>query len=124
MLSLLKVWAIALGLCWMILILLGIGYYRASAHDAIPTAAQPDGWSYPSNCCSNYDCRVINSSSKIKILETARGYVVVKPKGLEETLYYDDNRIKDSPDGEFHWCSVSGKDDTTTICLFAPPRGM
>lgn len=34
-----------------------------------------------------------------------------------------DARIKRSPDGKFHWCSVAGADDSRTICLFVPPRG-
>ncbi len=34
-----------------------------------------------------------------------------------------DARIKESPDGEFHWCSVGGSDAGATVCLFVPPRG-
>ena len=38
-----------------------------------------------------------------------------------EVVAYSDKRIKDSPDGEYHWCSVQGADDGKTICLFVPP---
>ena len=37
-----------------------------------------------------------------------------------EVLPYNDRRIRNSPDGEYHWCSKYGKDDTDTICLFVP----
>lgn len=95
----------------------------ARAHDALPTAAQPKGWSYPTSCCSLADCREVGStrsSSKVKVAETQAGY---KISTTGEVLAFGDTRIKDSPDGEFHWCSRAGADDGETICLFAPPRG-
>ena len=87
------------------------------AHDAVPTAAKPLGWKYPFSCCSGYDCREVDASS---IKEGPAGYTV--PSG-EVVSMTDRNRIKDSPDGEFHWCTVAGADDGRTICLFVPPRG-
>lgn len=87
-------------------------------HDALPTAAKPNGWTYPFSCCSGYDCREV---SKAAIGEQPGGYVI---RGTGEILAYSDKRIKDSPDGAFHWCSVAGKNDSKTICLFVPPRGM
>ena len=53
------------------------------------------------------------------ISERPEGYVI---KGTGEVVAYSDARLKDSPDGEFHWCSVAGADDSRTICLFVPPR--
>ena len=88
----------------------------AQAHDALPTAAKPKGWSYPFSCCSGYDCREVNASV---IGEKPEGYVIA---GTGEVLPYSDTRIKDSPDGEYHWCSVAGKNDGKTICLFVPPK--
>jgi hypothetical protein len=44
-------------------------------------------------------------------------------KGTGEVITYADGRIKNSPDGEFHWCSVAGANDGHTVCLFVPPRG-
>lgn len=52
------------------------------------------------------------------VKESATGYVV--PSG--DVIGYQDSRIKDSPDGEFHWCTTQGKNDGKTICLFVPPR--
>lgn len=88
----------------------------AHPHDAIPTAAKPRGWSYPFSCCSGYDCREVSETS---ISERPEGYVI---KGTGEVVAYGDKRIKDSPDGVFHWCSVAGANDGRTICLFVPPR--
>nr|WP_244743469.1 hypothetical protein [Mesorhizobium sp. L-8-10] len=89
----------------------------ASAHDALPTAVQPQGWSYPFSCCSGYDCREVADNA---IGERPQGYVI---KGTGEVITYSDSRIKSSPDGVFHWCSVAGADDGHTVCLFVPPRG-
>ena len=88
----------------------------AMAHDALPTAAQPQGWSYPFSCCSSYDCREVADNA---IGERPEGYVI---KGTGELITYPDSRIKDSPDGIFHWCSMAGANDGHTICLFVPPR--
>ena len=82
----------------------------ALAHDA------PTGWSYPFSCCSGYDCREVSEKA---ISESPQGYVI---KGTGELVSYSDARLKNSPDGEYHWCSVAGADDSRTICLFVPPH--
>ncbi|MFU0505203.1 hypothetical protein [Pseudaminobacter sp. NGMCC 1.201702] len=82
----------------------------ARAHQA------PSGWAYPLNCCSNQDCREVAHKA---ISERPEGYVII---GTGEVLSYKDGRVKDSPDGEYHWCSADGADDGRTICLFVPPR--
>lgn len=83
----------------------------AAAHDA------PSGWSYPLACCSNYDCREVSDMS---IGEGPEGYVI---KVTGEVIPMTDRKVRPSPDGRFHWCSVAGKNDGRTICLFVPPRG-
>ncbi|TGQ64520.1 hypothetical protein EN829_027750 [Mesorhizobium sp. M00.F.Ca.ET.186.01.1.1] len=89
----------------------------ALAHDAKPTAALPQGWSYPFACCANYDCRTTHSG---EVLEKPEGYVIA---GTGEVVPMTDRRVKDSPDGEFHWCAhQAGLDAGKTICLFVPPR--
>lgn len=96
----------------------------ARAHDALPTAAKPNGWSYPFSCCSGYDCREVGDihtpNATIRIFERPEGYVI---SSTGEVLSYTDQRLKDSPDGQFHWCSVAGANNSRTICLFRPPRG-
>lgn len=98
-----------------------VGALDAPAHDAIPTGAQPEGWTYPLVCCSGYDCRAVGAgtSSQVNIRETAEGYVI---STTGETIAMTDRKIKPSPDGLFHWCSDGGRDDGKTICLFVPPR--
>lgn len=82
----------------------------AHAHDA------PAGWSYDKQCCSGMDCRVVNHGG-VSVRETPRGYRI---STTGEVIPYNDSRIKDSPDGEFHWCSHGGRDTGPTICLYAP----
>lgn len=90
----------------------------ASAHDAKPTAALPQGWSYPFACCANYDCRDVPADW---ISGKRDGYHIVI---TGEVLPYRDKRIKESPDGRVHWCShQAGIDAGKTICLFVPPSG-
>ena len=82
----------------------------ARAHDA------PLGWRYPWSCCSNQDCRQVPQDW---VREAPDGYHVAG-----ETIPYGDKRLKDSPDGEVHWCAhQAGIDAGRTICLFVPPRG-
>lgn len=96
-----------------------IGAYAsdADAHEAV------SGWSYPMQCCSGYDCRPIGGSESDKaerVYETALGYRFLTS---DEVIPYGDPRVKVSPDGEYHWCTVQGKSDGKTICLFVPPMG-
>ena len=110
---------------------LGIGLvclawlFPALAHEAVPTAAKPQGWSYPFSCCSGYDCREVGDAenprdqSRITIKPVTGGYVI---SSTGEIVPNNDPRLKNSPDGEYHWCSVAGADDSRTICLFVPPR--
>lgn len=72
------------------------------------------GW-YPFECCSGYDCRPVKKEA---ILRTSKGYVI---KNTGELIPYTDRRVRVSRDEEWHWCSMSGKPDGTTICLFVPP---
>ena len=84
---------------------------RASAHEA------PTGWKYPWSCCSSMDCQEVQSSA---VLEKPEGYVI---QFTGEVVGYQDKRVKDSPDGEYHWCAhQAGIDAGHTICLFVPPK--
>ena len=85
---------------------------RAIAHDA------PTGWKYPWACCSNMDCKEVQSSV---VLESKEGYVI---QFTGEVVGYRDKRVRNSPDGEYHWCAhQAGIDAGHTICLFVPPKG-
>lgn len=87
---------------------LALSIVCAAAHDA------PQGWAYPTECCSGTDCRMVSASW---IAETPGGYVIAT---TGEVIPYGDARIRSSPDGLYHWCSHYGRDDTQTICLFVP----
>lgn len=80
------------------------------AHDA------QSGWSYPASCCSDYDCREVADAD---VIEGPDGYVI---RATGELIPMTSKKVRPSPDGVFHWCSVAGKDDGATICLFVPPR--
>lgn len=81
-----------------------------------PAHQAKSGWAYPYACCSNKDCREIPADL---VSERPEGYVL-EPTG--EVVGYSDHRVRQSPDGVYHWCSVAGKDNSRTICLFVPPR--
>lgn len=82
----------------------------AAAHDA------PSGWTYPVACCSDFDCREVADDA---VTEGPEGYVI---KVTGEVIPMTSRKVRPSPDGVFHWCSVAGKADGRTICLFVPPR--
>lgn len=90
----------------------------AAAHDAMPTANAPLGWTYPPSCCSLRDCREMPAGA---IGEGSTGYLI---RSTGEVVAYGDTRLRPSPDGVYHWCSnmvalMKGR----TICLFHPDRG-
>lgn len=86
-------------------------FSAAGAHEA------PKGWNCPFSRCANYDCKEMSAKATS---ERPDGYVV-QPTG--EVVGYADKRVKDSPDGGFHWrAHQSGLDAGKTICLFVPPR--
>lgn len=106
-----RVFKIILAALLVLFFLVGFGIGLAWSHEA------PTGWKYPFACCSNHDCRAVDEKD---IVEDARGFTIA---GTHELLQTSDPRIRQSPDGEYHWCSVAGADDSRTICLFVPPRG-
>lgn len=90
----------------------------AYAHDALPTAAQPEGWTYGWECCNLRDCRRLEHHS---IRETSAGYLV---KATEELIPYGDKRVKRSRDEFFHQCTPAGDPKAKrSICLYVPDRG-
>lgn len=86
-----------------------------------PSGNQPLGWQYPWACCSGMDCQRVNAKPDQDVKETPQGYVIVS---TGELVAYGDKRIKQSPDGDMHWCAHrAGLDTGHTICLFVPPKG-
>lgn len=101
----------------MIIAAVGVGFFFAAMSDADSHEA-PTGWKYPYACCSGIDCRPV---SKNAISERPNGFVI---NNTGEVIAPTDTRLRESPDGEYHWCSVAGDEHSRTICLFVPPRGM
>jgi hypothetical protein len=85
----------------------------AIAHEA------PTGWTYDLECCSDQDCRPERSEVKA----TPRGWLVTS---TGEIIRYDDGRVHESKDGEFHRClmqrGVNGPG--MTRCLYVPRMGL
>ena len=98
--------------------LLVLSATMASITPAMTTRAHmaPSGWVYPLQCCSNRDCRPVHGTG---VAEGPEGYVLEE---TGETIGYQDPRLRDSPDGEFHLCVVGKQASARTICLFVPPR--
>ena len=93
-------------------------FSAAGAHDAIPTASQPLGWVYGSECCSAYDCSQVQHGD---IVPTPEGWRV---NTSGETIPYGDARVKRSRDEFFHRCAPAG--DMTSkrsICIYVPDFG-
>lgn len=84
--------------------------FPAAAHQSI------SGWAYPLECCSNKDCREVPAEN---ITERTDGYIISM---TGERVGYSDPRIRNSPDGVYHWCSANGESNSRTICLFVPPH--
>lgn len=90
------------------------------AHDATNTQGQPLGWDYPWSCCSKMDCGPIDAS---RVHKTPEGYVIDGSTD-ESPIPYGDKRIKDSPDGNYHWCAhKAGIGIGKTICFYRGPEG-
>lgn len=110
------------GLFWPIVIAISAAVVLfmggvALAHDALPTAGQPLGWSYGWECCSLTDCKRMEAAD---IKETPEGYLVVR---TGEVIPYRDYRIKDSKDEYFHRCAPGADfDNKRSLCLYVPPR--
>lgn len=73
---------------------------------------------YEMRCCSgSLDCRPVPDGA---ISETPTGYRI---NATGEVVPYNDTRIRQSPDQQFHWCSVAGEPDSRTLCIYSPGRG-
>jgi hypothetical protein len=126
----LALWAAMVGVWLLTSVLLASGAY---AHEALPTAAQPEGWSYPMSCCWSPqtapagragDCSQIPSKSA-KAIEG--GYSVTLHEGEHPMVKTPLNTVvpypktRQSPDNEYHICFAP---DMSVRCFFAPPPGV
>jgi hypothetical protein len=86
-------------------------------HDALPTAAQPEGWTYDAGCCSVQDCWRLKHD-EIKVVDG--GYRI---EATQEIVPFNDSRVKRSRDEYYHRCSSAGVVEGYTICLYVPDMG-
>lgn len=101
----------------------------ASAHEALPTAAAPQGWSYPSGCCYSAalaptgDCAAISGKY---VTEESDGYHLNLPVGSHPKLVTKGYRgivpKKDArPSGDFDYHLCVTLDGAYRHCFFVAP---
>lgn len=94
----------------LLLLLLAAGANTAAAHD----------W-YPVECCSDQDCAPVDGEADVSA--SSEGWVI---HATGEVIAYDDRRIRTTPadvGASYHRCSMGGKPQGRTICLFVPGMG-
>jgi hypothetical protein len=81
---------------------------------SLPAVAHraPSGWQYPVSCCSKANCYEIDPAE----VENVMGAYKILATGQ----FFGFSRVKISPDGHYHRCSLRGDRKTTTVCLFVP----
>ena len=91
------------------------------AHDA------PSGWSYDVTCCNTLDCRPADGPETkvrhhpVKIEEVTGGYRI---STTQEVVPWNDKRIRESKDGDYHVCTTNGADSGRALCIYVPMRGV
>lgn len=75
---------------------------------------------YDIECCSDKDCTPIAHTA---VSATPEGWYIAETG--ETVRYKEDKRLKQSPDGNFHWCArpPGYMRSLRTICLYVPPMG-
>lgn len=75
---------------------------------------------YDPICCSDKDCGPVKATD---FRPVPGGWMWV-PTG--EIIPYNDSRVRESPDGQFHRCAHKGPNDNDTkysYCIYIPPMG-
>lgn len=75
---------------------------------------------YPRACCSDFDCAPVEGAALP--VATPEGWRI---RASGEVIPYGDSRIRQTPpEAEgFHRCSVGGRPEARTLCLFVPLMG-
>lgn len=81
---------------------------------------------YDVACCSGYDCHVVPTAAVTATpsgwrVRLDRGMHPFADRGIDEVVPYDDSRLRESRDGEFHACISAHS--RTLLCLYVPPQG-
>jgi len=118
-----------LGAAALFLAVLLILTFDAWSHSA------PSGMPYPTNCCHQSECGPVPSAT---IRETLAGYEVIVQPGQHHNVKtqtavklfrYNDPRVRNSTDGEFHACigeeypnSAKASNAGVIHCIIVPPQ--
>lgn len=89
-------------------IIAALASFPALAHDA------PSGTPYPIICCSNHDCAPI---AETDLEPTVEGFRV---RQTGELIRYTSDKVKPSPDGQYHRCTYGGRPEALTRCILVP----
>lgn len=90
----------------VILYLSGLSWAPAHAHS----------W-YDPECCHDRDCRPVPDA---EIVERADGVYIPSSGDL---IPYGSSKIRMSPDGKKHLCTVAGAVGSAPLCIYLPGRG-
>jgi hypothetical protein len=87
---------------------------------AAAAPAHAHDW-YPIDCCSGFDCKPVDVD--LDISPDDGGWRV---HATGELIPHGDGRIRQTPQearADFHRCSVAGRPEGRTLCLFIPQYG-
>lgn len=99
----LRCWPYALAAALAVLL---IGIAVASAHSF-----------YDWDCCSDRDCGPVAEGT---VVETQGGYRVLL---TGQFIDRDSPKVRMSPDGRWHLCTLGGNPGGAVLCLYVPGRG-
>ncbi|PWJ81544.1 hypothetical protein C7441_11076 [Pseudaminobacter salicylatoxidans] len=109
--SIIHLWLIVFGILLVLCVTIFWFMTASEAHDA--TAER----SYAIECCPNRDCGQVPADW----ISGGPDGVRIIPTG--EVIPYSDTRIKQSPDGQIHWCRPPEVPSPRTICIYLPLGG-
>lgn len=119
--EMIKITAAAIGILMLFCVWLLMLNSPAKAHEA------PSGWTYDFSCCNTRDCRpadgpnVKNRHHPVQIEEVTGGYRISTTR---EVVPWNDKRVRESKDGDYHVCTIAGADDQRALCIYVPMRGV
>ena len=88
--------------------LMAVSPAAARAHEA------PTRWLYDPACCGGRDCRPIREE---EVTPVPDGWQVRATGEIVGT-----QQVRHSPDGQFHRCSIDGREKSPTVCLYVPDQ--
>lgn len=72
---------------------------------------------YDPECCRDRDCAPLADGA---VVEDAAGFLIV---ATGRRIDRDSPKVRLSPDGRWHLCTLGGEPGGTVLCLYVPGRG-